>query len=463
VTELAGHDNAHGMRQALAAKPLQRFKAFSLLLFEIGQPPIAWHWNGRELEEEMGLSAPLSSSSLGSRWIPPVRRRVFKTLQKQYPQPLSLDRLCDFHAGRIGLWLPGFASVNMQRKQRRTQSMTRIQVRSDRIRMDYFPGNPRNWRHQQPDSQELAVRCNTSSSAADSSWPGMQPPKQIPERSFELEQLFREKAPALHARMPRLAFRLLARLVRERQINQGLQQLADTPCRQFPQAVLTRLGVSARTPLTALPPASARPVFVANHPQGGLDGLLMLTWLLRWYRDVQVPVNDVLSGFRHLQPFLAPIDRYQGDRAMATTLEDSFASQASLLLFPAGRTSRIEQGRLQDGPWGKMVARMARRHGRTVVPVFLDTRNSKRFYRVAALRKRLGIKHNLEMLLLVDEMLRAAPRQASLRFGPAISAATLETLGETDQARADCLRTLCYQLAETETPGQTVEVIQCQR
>ncbi|WP_406672539.1 1-acyl-sn-glycerol-3-phosphate acyltransferase [Natronospira sp.] len=276
---------------------------------------------------------------------------------------------------------------------------------------------------------------------------GAAPPGDIPEKCFDVEALFRDKAPALHGKLPRLLWPLLARLLCQSTINEGLSELAALPCRHFPETVLTRLGVSARLPVHPLPAAETRPIFVCNHPQGGLDGLIMLAWLLRWYPHVKVPVNNVLMGFRHLQPFLAPLNRYASERDMSRVLHESFADDAAMLVFPAGRTSRKQGGQLRDGPWGKMVVRMARQHGRSIVPVFLGTRNSRRFNAVSALRRGLGLGMNLEMLLLPREMLYRAPRNNDFFVGAPLQADRLTTLGDDDRARAAALRTLCYQMA----------------
>ena len=43
---------------------------------------------------------------------------------------------------------------------------------------------------------------------------------------------------------------------------------------------------------------------------------------------------------------------------------------------------------------------------RDVVPIYFSGHNSSRFYRIARWQKRLGIKVNIAMLFLVDEMYR---------------------------------------------------------
>jgi hypothetical protein len=53
--------------------------------------------------------------------------------------------------------------------------------------------------------------------------------------------------------------------------------------------------------------------------------------------------------------------------------------------------------------------------------VFIEGRNSEFFYNFARLRKRLGIKGNLEMLLLPDEMFSANKKDIRIHFSKPFS------------------------------------------
>lgn len=57
-----------------------------------------------------------------------------------------------------------------------------------------------------------------------------------------------------------------------------------------------------------------------------------------------------------------------------------------------------------DLPWKPNFLKKAYASQRQVVPVFVEGELSNFFYRVASLRKALGIKFNIEMLWLPDEM-----------------------------------------------------------
>jgi len=56
-----------------------------------------------------------------------------------------------------------------------------------------------------------------------------------------------------------------------------------------------------------------------------------------------------------------------------------------------------------------------------VVPVFIEGKNSNFFYNFSLWRKRLGIKANVEMFFLADEMVKQKSKTIHVHFGKAIS------------------------------------------
>jgi hypothetical protein len=55
-----------------------------------------------------------------------------------------------------------------------------------------------------------------------------------------------------------------------------------------------------------------------------------------------------------------------------------------------------------------------------VIPVYFEGRNSQFFYNLANLRKFLGIKFNIEMMFLADEMFKQKGKHFVLKFGKPI-------------------------------------------
>jgi hypothetical protein len=59
----------------------------------------------------------------------------------------------------------------------------------------------------------------------------------------------------------------------------------------------------------------------------------------------------------------------------------------------------------------------ARELNRPIIPIYIDGRLSKTFYRINRWRKRLGIKANIEMFLLADEMYKQKKGKISFVIG----------------------------------------------
>ena len=89
-------------------------------------------------------------------------------------------------------------------------------------------------------------------------------------------------------------------------------------------------------------------------------------------------------------------------------------------MFPAGLCSRKQHGVIRDLPWAKAFVVKSVEHQRDVVPIHFGGQNSKFFYRLANVSKRLGIKFNIAMLYLVDEMFKNRHKTFTVKIGKPI-------------------------------------------
>jgi putative hemolysin len=125
------------------------------------------------------------------------------------------------------------------------------------------------------------------------------------------------------------------------------------------------------------------------------------------------------------------------------------ASDKTVLFFPAGLVSRKRKGVIADLPWKKTFISKARKHKRKIVPVYIDGQNSKFFYNLANLRKRLGMKTNIEMLYLVDEMYNQYDKEVNVFIGKPLSFEDLPK-DKNDDELAEYIRSLIYTLPEMD-------------
>lgn len=150
------------------------------------------------------------------------------------------------------------------------------------------------------------------------------------------------------------------------------------------------LGLDIRYDAAALNkvPRDGPVLFVANHPYGVLDGIV-LTWLTGLVRDdVKVLAHSVLCQAPGAQKKLLPIDFDGTPAAVRTTLKSRMTAQRWLKeghavgIFPAGGVStstRAFAGPACDPPWHPFTVKLLKGSKATVVPVFFAGQNSRLF------------------------------------------------------------------------------------
>lgn len=102
-------------------------------------------------------------------------------------------------------------------------------------------------------------------------------------------------------------------------------------------------------------------------------------------------------------------------------MEEIFRLGGAVLIFPAGLVSRKINGQVRDLSWKKSFITQAIDHKRMIQPTFIEGENSKFFYNFAIWRKKLGIKANIEMFFLPDEMFRANKKTIKIHFSKPFS------------------------------------------
>lgn len=244
-------------------------------------------------------------------------------------------------------------------------------------------------------------------------------------RLINLDGILRRRLPAKVSRfLPRFATGWLEKIVCQDRLNELLEAGWPAEGSEFASRVLDEMGITLETAGTERVPDGSRVVFASNHPLGGLDGIALIKVLGKRYGDgkVRFLVNDLLMNVEPLRPVFLPINKYgsQG-RAAAAAINAAYASDAQILVFPAGLVSRLgEGGKIADLKWQKAFVAKAIEYGRDIVPVRFEGLNSMRFYRTARLRSRLGLKVNIEQALLPSELCRAEGKRFRIIFGEPI-------------------------------------------
>lgn len=164
-------------------------------------------------------------------------------------------------------------------------------------------------------------------------------------------------------------------------------------------------------------------ILVANHPYGGLDGVLLAHHLLKQRKDVKFMANYVLGRIPELEKLFISVDPFGGDKSRVANIRPLreairwLRDGGVLVVFPAGEVSHLHTSRRQvtDPEWQPSVARIIRSAGAPVIPVCFEGANSVGF-------QMAGLLHaKLRTLLLPRELLNKQRCSFELTIGKPVT------------------------------------------
>lgn len=246
---------------------------------------------------------------------------------------------------------------------------------------------------------------------------------------IDIKQVLRQKAPSAARKIPGFMVDYLIRTVHQDELNEILRRYHDKDGVAFMQELIGYFDLNLELVNEENIPAEGRYIFASNHPLGGLDGICLSAIIGgRFDGKIRYLVNDLLLYLSNLRSIFVPINKHgaQGKKN-AELIEKAYASDNQIITFPAGLCSRKQNGKIQDTEWKKSFIQKAVEYRRDIVPVFFEGRNSNFFYRLANMRKALGIKMNYEMIYLPDEMFKSKHKTYSIHFGKPIPWQTFDS------------------------------------
>lgn len=214
-------------------------------------------------------------------------------------------------------------------------------------------------------------------------------------------------------------------LLRLDQINAAYAELADeTGGGDFFRRTLELLGISHRVSDADLEkiPGTGPLLVAANHPFGGVEGILLGKILMDLRPDVKILGNHLLLRIPQIREHLIPVnvfDRGASVHANANAYREAarwIRKGGALLTFPAGEVShfQLRGRRVEDRPWPAHIGALARMTRARVLPVFIHGRNS-------ALFNILGIAAPmLRTVMLPRELMRKRATPILLMIGKPI-------------------------------------------
>ena len=243
---------------------------------------------------------------------------------------------------------------------------------------------------------------------------------------------------------------MIERLLRFPELNDLHRTTQDLPEEKY---VATRMlealkvHVVVKDDYLAQIPTEGPLVIVANHPFGGIEGIVLADVLRRVRPDVKLLTNEMLKMVPELSDDMIAVNVFGSKEATAQNSRGLREAMRwikdghCLGIFPAGEVShlKISHRRIADPEWNPQIARIIQRTGATVVPIFFEGRNSVAF-------QLAGLVHpRLRTVMLPTEMMKRRGRRIRLRIGRPISPERIAKF-ESPNALNDFLRVRTYLL-----------------
>jgi len=245
---------------------------------------------------------------------------------------------------------------------------------------------------------------------------------------INVDKIIADKNPKLYKRLPAFVLNYIKKILHQEEINEFLLTHNHLQNIDFINAVLEAFNNKISFKGLDNIPNTGKYIFVANHPLGGIESLAFIKMVHEKFPGkVKFFVNDVLLNIKNLSGIFVPINKYgKQNKENAKIAAEIYESENQILYYPAGLVSRKIKGKIMDLPWKKSILKKAVQYKRDIIPVFIDARNSERFYKIYQIRKLLGIKANIELFYLVDEMFRFKNKAIKFYVGKPISYHTFD-------------------------------------
>jgi putative hemolysin len=269
----------------------------------------------------------------------------------------------------------------------------------------------------------------------------------VSEKKFiDIKGLIASKNPKLLRYLPSFVIRYLRKILHEDEINDFLEVNKDKYDQDFCRAVMEYFNITVVIKNKELIPKDEPIIIAMNHPLGGMDAIALVAGLEDYRKDLRFIVNDLLMNLKNISGLFVGVNKHgKNDNSVRNQIKRTFESDHAICIFPAGLVSRKVNGVVQDLSWKKTFMLYGRTLDRTIVPIHIDGELSNFFYRLSRIRNAVGIKANIEMLYLANELFKQYNRTITFTVGTPIKGSSFDK-SISDQEAAESLRKTVHEL-----------------
>lgn len=232
---------------------------------------------------------------------------------------------------------------------------------------------------------------------------------------IDIRRLIGSKNPTLLKWLPGFIIRYLERILHQDEINTFLETHPGKKNQEFCTEVINYFNIKIELHGLENIPQTGGATLAMNHPLGGMDAMALVSALRDYRRDVKYIVNDLLLQIEPLKELFVGVNKHgKNSEGTYQQIDELFSSGQLVCIFPSGLVSRKINGEVRDLEWKKTFVALSQKSNIPIVPIYIDGKLSNFFYRLANFRTFLGIKANIEMLYLSNEMFKQ--RNRTIRF-----------------------------------------------
>ena len=265
---------------------------------------------------------------------------------------------------------------------------------------------------------------------------------------IDITKIINESDSKFLKKLPKFVIKLIKKIIKEDEINRVLLKYAEYIGVDFLPKMIEEFNLNVVIEGKENLPENGKCFFASNHPFGVIDGLILTHTVSEKYGQLKAIGNDAFMFLPQLRPLIAAVNVFgASSKEYVKALDDVFNSEIPITHFPAGEVSRRYHGKIQDAKWQKSFITKSISSKRNIVPFYFEGRNSNLFYFVFILRQILGIKLDLELILLPREMFKKRNKTIKVKIGKPIAYSELDN-GLNHLELAQNVRAKVYELAK---------------
>jgi len=234
-------------------------------------------------------------------------------------------------------------------------------------------------------------------------------------------------------KMPGLAA-LLMELMKINQVNELFARAQPKQGPEFVDAILEGCGITIdfdEKDLKNIPKTGAF-IAIANHPYGGIEGMVLLKILCMVRPDAKLMANFILKKIPNLSDYFIAVNPFENIEhsssisGLKTTLE-LLAKGTPVGIFPAGEVStfNVDKKQITDRMWHPVVGKIIAKAKVPVVPIYFHGNNGLLFNLLSL------IHPTLRTAKLPSELFNKQGHTIKLRIGKAINVTDIPDLNNT--------------------------------